>query len=1047
MSASAPVPSKAAIHALRGLLFGTSCSLVLLAEERRQRIKIARSAVENGRKLKSLKRYSTNGRAAIQALQEEVRTDPDFVGWSSRSRSKCSLDLDNVAQDLGPDPRRPTRPAKQTKDREKPQPSTTTSSSSTEHATLPTPHRRFASDLARGLDHESSWPSFSIRRDSMRSVSGARGVAQHMSYHTDWKHKQLALVLDNFREEFPHLCSEEEMGHGFPPDSDRYTPQTAVSLVRQVYKSVASSRELPAWFIDFSSSLCVALQRISQHHAAAEILAIVVEHGPLSLRDYLLHRPLRLIAALASGKYTEQLMGKNLSARAEYTNRVKGLFLAQIVDMAQIMPDVLAPYINTGRKLIVMALSLNCGAQIMKVFGRVKYITETPTPEIIWFIERLVEYKEHALAIDTFAASYAGLNGVTDTKEMCGVIVDCIVKSKGYAALEVLNNLNQISKRDGWHVDVTWVDSILWSYWKASENYKATLKLINHVQDNGFYGIKDTYEIRRSIVRIGLEGNDGQAAQLNFENLSTEYPAARNDMELRVALARRKASSGDWAGVRAEFEAMKATTPFTQQQQKSFSNIFTDVLQIYSKTHTWGETETFLETYVQELDVALNSNLVRFIANRHGRCRDIKAMVRWLEFCRMAGFHIDLVFWRTLFQRCKRDWKYGDRDCRELYREMTKSITDPQELSVASKAFKELKVVRWDEQLALVRLKSHRHNPADKRRTLDRMCIEAQHENWAVVQSIYNRAVHNGMGYSSRCLHLVVLANVRLNGPRCEKASSLLARAQAEGHDISHAVMPVILAKFDEVKEWYSAHTDSEGRGWPFRAIKTIISEFEDKGIHIVERVYNRAAEICIALRNYREAIALCVTAAEKNGHGDLCYSLGNFRNLVYAYTVRHEYVKLRWVISQLVNHHYRFEHGCRQVLNRSIHYLKVASQIPKAEEFVRADLETLEYVRRARELIGREHHIAKADAQEEIIDAALPGRTRSESERAEAVSERAASYLKIVAENREFEAARLARLEMEEEEVERGDYDGSPTPYQEETSLHRMQSAEVASY
>ncbi|KAK1720825.1 hypothetical protein BDP67DRAFT_379223, partial [Colletotrichum lupini] len=79
MSAPAPVPSKAAIHALRGLLFGTSCSLVLLAEERRQRIKIARSAVENGRRLKSLKRYSTSGVAALEALQEEVATDPNFV--------------------------------------------------------------------------------------------------------------------------------------------------------------------------------------------------------------------------------------------------------------------------------------------------------------------------------------------------------------------------------------------------------------------------------------------------------------------------------------------------------------------------------------------------------------------------------------------------------------------------------------------------------------------------------------------------------------------------------------------------------------------------------------------------------------------------------------------------------------------------------------------------------------------------------------------------------------------------------------------------------
>ncbi|EFQ27686.1 uncharacterized protein GLRG_02830 [Colletotrichum graminicola M1.001] len=82
MSSPTPVPSKAAIHALRGLLFGTSCSLVLLAEERRQRIKLARSAVENGRRLKSIKRYSSSGVAALEVLQEEAATDPNFIGCS-----------------------------------------------------------------------------------------------------------------------------------------------------------------------------------------------------------------------------------------------------------------------------------------------------------------------------------------------------------------------------------------------------------------------------------------------------------------------------------------------------------------------------------------------------------------------------------------------------------------------------------------------------------------------------------------------------------------------------------------------------------------------------------------------------------------------------------------------------------------------------------------------------------------------------------------------------------------------------------------------------
>lgn len=55
MAAPNTVPSKLVINTLRGVLFTTSCSVVLLAEERRRRINIARAAVENAKKLHTAK--------------------------------------------------------------------------------------------------------------------------------------------------------------------------------------------------------------------------------------------------------------------------------------------------------------------------------------------------------------------------------------------------------------------------------------------------------------------------------------------------------------------------------------------------------------------------------------------------------------------------------------------------------------------------------------------------------------------------------------------------------------------------------------------------------------------------------------------------------------------------------------------------------------------------------------------------------------------------------------------------------------------------------
>lgn len=55
MASTNPVPSRAALNALRGVLLTTSCSVILLAEERRQRLKIARAAIDNAKKLHTVR--------------------------------------------------------------------------------------------------------------------------------------------------------------------------------------------------------------------------------------------------------------------------------------------------------------------------------------------------------------------------------------------------------------------------------------------------------------------------------------------------------------------------------------------------------------------------------------------------------------------------------------------------------------------------------------------------------------------------------------------------------------------------------------------------------------------------------------------------------------------------------------------------------------------------------------------------------------------------------------------------------------------------------
>ncbi|KAM0256287.1 hypothetical protein ACHAQJ_005052 [Trichoderma viride] len=88
MASTPPVPSKAALNALRGVLFTTSCSVVLLAEERRRRLKIAQAAINNARKLHTVK--SNRGAVALNESWEDRLVDlgGEVLSLPSASRPK-----------------------------------------------------------------------------------------------------------------------------------------------------------------------------------------------------------------------------------------------------------------------------------------------------------------------------------------------------------------------------------------------------------------------------------------------------------------------------------------------------------------------------------------------------------------------------------------------------------------------------------------------------------------------------------------------------------------------------------------------------------------------------------------------------------------------------------------------------------------------------------------------------------------------------------------------------------------------------------------------
>ncbi|KAK2011063.1 hypothetical protein LZ32DRAFT_639109 [Colletotrichum eremochloae] len=934
MSSPAPVPSKAAIHALRGLLFGTSCSLVLLAEERRQRIKFARSAVENGRRLKSIKRYSSSGVAALEALQEEATTDPNFIGWSIAPRSRFSsyengrpsIDssyLGHHVNDVAPDARQPTRAPSER----------TASKTFTEQSVTPDQRGRSASNVAKKCKSRTNTQPMDktiiagvverVIKDHPHSVELAGLQASLL----DWAQQQQRNVR---------------------------APVTALNLVSRAYKSVDKSQELPGWVSDLSSLLSTVCQQDGDFETAGQIMELAVDHGTIKEGSALAQCLVEVIESLVAQENLQGLDDRNLADRLHLAVK---LYMGNVELLPPEQSTLRFDYVRVGKDIIGRALEARCSIDFPRIIQQVSSRNQDKLGIVVWSMLQLVGHNQHIVAIDAFLGVFAKLDHTSAySKRICADIVESVIGSRGYECREVLRVINQLRDRDGWDMPRLWLRDLLWVYWNSTCNFANTLQLFNDALEANFYGIDNTYDIQSRMVRICIEANQADKARLHLEHLIAKYPKARQDVEILV---------------RRDFETMKPMQSSSKHNREHFKRVFVATLETYSKTHTWGEVETFLETYIPEFGLSLDRHLVTFIADRHAKCRDVQALKRWLIFCKDAGYTTDGSFWTSMLASCKRDWKYDSQQILNLYRAMKGAGFDDAFPDI-ERCVKNLTLTNTIERSKRVRVTAYMVSPANEASAFERMKVEAQLGNWRRVLSVYKRAVHNGMGHTSRCLKLAVRATVHFEGSRSRQAMSLLSKAQAEGCDVSEAMYPIVFTQLEEIEKAHKATAAGreDGRGRPFPYIKAIFDDLRGRDLHIDDGLFNRAARVCQALRNYREMISFCIIAAEVNGRNDLCYSVHNFSNLLAAYVLRHEYDKVRWLLAELKSREYRTSRECRRALHWALNYLKQSSQAAKSEEFRKSDLEIMALVHAARTAIGDENRGQKAEAREVLLNA-----------------------------------------------------------------------------
>ncbi|KAK1641085.1 hypothetical protein BDP81DRAFT_457984 [Colletotrichum phormii] len=729
-------------------------------------------------------------------------------------------------------------------------------------------------------------------------------------------------------------------------------PPAALNLVGRVYKFVDQSQALPEWFSELSSLLSKACHRWSEFRIAGQILEFGVHHKVATENDMLAQCVLEFATSLVSP--TTQQPKEDPSAH-ERLQAAARLYVGNLLLPPLEKSKIRSGYVKVGKDLISQALvEDDCPIDVVQTFQQVSTWSFDKLGTMVWFMKELFEHKQHALTIDTFIGIFAELKKTSAySKRLCMGVANSVIATGGYQCREVLQTFNRLRERDGWEMPWKWLEDCMWVHWRSTRNFTETLQLFEDAKDNGFYGIQDTLGIQSRMVRICIEANKAERADLLMEELISIHPEAQTDVKILVL---------------SDFEAMKTMQTTNPHNERHFKRVFAAVLETYAKTHTWGEVETFMETYISEFGLGLDRHLVTFIADRHAKCRDIHALKQWLVFCRDSGYTVDDKFWKAMLVNCRRDWKYDVKQLSQLYHVM-KGAGISTAFPGLEQCYKNL-TNTTSPRAKQVRLRSYMASPAHERGAFESMRADAQIGRWNSVLALYKRALHNGMGHTSRCLKLAVRAVVETEGPRSRQAMSLLSSAQSEGCDTKEAMYPIVLGQLEEIGERHAGMAGEDGRSPAFPEMKAVFDDLRLKHVHIDDGLFHRAARICEKLRQYREMVQFCIIAAEVNGRGDLCYSAYNFNNLLAAYVIRHEYDKVRWLLAELRTRAYRTSREVRYRLYWAVQYLRRAAESDKDEALIQSDIEILTLVHETREALRKENLDQKMKVKEVLLDA-----------------------------------------------------------------------------
>ncbi|EPE02548.1 hypothetical protein F503_08773 [Ophiostoma piceae UAMH 11346] len=901
-----PVPSKAAIRALRGLVLGTTCSLALVGEDRRRRINAANSAIRNARTIRSASRYNAGGGAFAIALEEEsLAIEPSVVSWKHieddvRSTIMSTLQPeDNIhyhkisstkIMTANPDNNRAVAPDRKTE---------TGQSSS--------PSLRDGSSISQP-------PRLHAMAPPMRRLIP----------------KQVPSIADKAQEYQSRTQAIEPVG---PPEKTQYPTKP-----RQKTEDETAIKALLA-------TLNMACKEATLTQASGS------KDKPQPSKD---------VPDAAESSFLIPETGAGIDLFVNRFSRTVARFVELL--SASTSTRTADELVNAGMPLLDCLFALGHQPSVKAVYAAITQYPGSIFKFSYWYIRRLEKDGYHGLLVSSFLARPPlpeSLPNWLAYFNLCDRVVEATRLNYNQDSDKVLRTLLATRPRTS-RLKTPWVTDLIYGHWERTKSFQEARTLfddLTKLTDQPLSEVVNHADAAyRVMIQISFQAGELVAAQSLFDDLAAIQPSSKGDIRILGLFALEKANQGDWEGVQALFQtALDATESKSEsdRQEKSFASdaerVIVPIIKQHIKDHTIAETEAFLKMCINDMGIPISRELVTLLANEYGALRDARTFISWLWYCANAGFTVDAAFSNAILQNCRKNWKFSFRDLRTIYRKLKvlspnfedkvtqtimthAAISDAKHIGRAVKGrVLSLRIQQQPKQqdLAPPELAKSRRNQhyLDEDDLFVAMKQEFTSGFPAKAVRIYKHAMRGGMPPSPKCLALAVSAAVRSGkeikkqqqqqqslhgnenaraqyhvasdpfsepvGSEFDVAIDLIKSAHQAGQDIGDATAYLAIAYIDSIPcRVNHGHEDEyhhRGKSSVATAVKAILARLGAHNYNISGLALNRAAFFLYKSSHLRGALALAKSAAyapvaDGGGGGLLGYNTYNFSILVAVY-------------------------------------------------------------------------------------------------------------------------------------------------------------------